>query len=279
MGLDPPTLTTLTHLLKTFTLTSSPRLVLALRPQDPLPEWITHIIYLGPSLRVAFQGLKDVVLQDVKNLALTKTAGSPNTAVFFSDTSCQKLGSLLINQEVGEGASQTSRGKEKLKADKEHTDSILTYAMQASPGEPLVEMEGVRVAYGQKQILGDWEQNIDGHLRSGLWWTIRRGERWGMFGPNGIDLISAVLHSLYTNHIQGLARLRYYPWFAQTILRHTHFRLRSLAELAFLDLANPVYLFLIFKLALDIPRLRFTHFSHATSLYAMHWKVPGQILS
>lgn len=51
--------------------------------------------------------------------------------------------------------------------------------------EPLVEMENVNVRYGARQILGGWKQNFNGKERDGLWWTIRRGERWGVFGPNG----------------------------------------------------------------------------------------------
>lgn len=51
--------------------------------------------------------------------------------------------------------------------------------------EPLVEMENVNVRYGARQILGGWKQDFNGKERDGLWWTIRRGERWGVFGPNG----------------------------------------------------------------------------------------------
>ena len=52
-------------------------------------------------------------------------------------------------------------------------------------GEPLVEMSGVIVKYGDKQVLGDWIQIIDGQPKKGLWWRICRGQRWGVFGPNG----------------------------------------------------------------------------------------------
>ena len=52
-------------------------------------------------------------------------------------------------------------------------------------GETLVEMHDVCVKYGDKLALGGWKQEIDGTPREGLWWTVRRGERWGVFGPNG----------------------------------------------------------------------------------------------
>lgn len=55
----------------------------------------------------------------------------------------------------------------------------------SSSNEPLIEMTGVKVVYGEKAVLGDWEQTIDDSRKEGLWWTVRRGQRWGIFGPNG----------------------------------------------------------------------------------------------
>lgn len=52
-------------------------------------------------------------------------------------------------------------------------------------GEAIVEMEGVRIKYGTNSVLGDWQQNVDGAPKDGLWWTVRRGQRWGIFGANG----------------------------------------------------------------------------------------------
>lgn len=57
-----------------------------------------------------------------------------------------------------------------------------------SNNEALVEMQGVCVRYGDKEVLGSWEQEINGQGKKGLSWSIRRGERWGVFGPNGTYL-------------------------------------------------------------------------------------------
>lgn len=41
--------------------------MLSLRTQDPIPEWITHILFLGKDLKITHQGPKEVVgkqLQD-----------------------------------------------------------------------------------------------------------------------------------------------------------------------------------------------------------------------
>lgn len=52
-------------------------------------------------------------------------------------------------------------------------------------GEFLVEMDGVKVQYGDQVALGGWKCSIDGNLKEGLYWSVRRGDRWGIFGPNG----------------------------------------------------------------------------------------------
>ena len=59
-----------------------------------------------------------------------------------------------------------------------------------STNEAIVEMEGVCVRYGDKEVLGSWEQEVGGQAKKGLSWTIRRGERWGVFGPNGMCFVA-----------------------------------------------------------------------------------------
>jgi ABC-type molybdenum transport system ATPase subunit/photorepair protein PhrA len=56
---------------------------------------------------------------------------------------------------------------------------------QVPIGEPIVEMEGVRIAYGGNAVLGDWQQEVDGVQKQGLHMSIHRGQRWGIFGANG----------------------------------------------------------------------------------------------
>ena len=56
----------LNPLLHNLARTNSPRLVLALRPQDPLPDWITHLVYLGPNLKVAQQGSREEVYRKIQ---------------------------------------------------------------------------------------------------------------------------------------------------------------------------------------------------------------------
>lgn len=56
---------------------------------------------------------------------------------------------------------------------------------ERSISEPIVEMQGVRIAYGQNSVLGEWQQDVNGKSQPGLHWNVHRGERWGIFGANG----------------------------------------------------------------------------------------------
>jgi ABC-type molybdenum transport system ATPase subunit/photorepair protein PhrA len=62
MGLDPPTLVTLSPILRELACKAAPRLILALRPQDPIPDWITHLMILGTDKTIALMGEKEKVL-------------------------------------------------------------------------------------------------------------------------------------------------------------------------------------------------------------------------
>jgi ABC-type molybdenum transport system ATPase subunit/photorepair protein PhrA len=182
MGLDPPTVAGLSPLLQSLAAKSSPRLVLSVRPQDPIPDWITHIAYLRMNCQVEAMGEKDVVMgklreyvRGVWHKGLPEDPGLPAHAL--SD-----MGKVLTGQGiVGEGFSYELDAKSESGRDR-------TKAVSAAPaadlGEPVVEMSGCRVRYGDRIALGNWKGEQAGQT-DGLHWTVRRGERWGVFGPNG----------------------------------------------------------------------------------------------
>lgn len=72
-------------------------------------------------------------------------------------------------------------------------------------GEPLVEMDGVRVQYGSKPVLGDWVQGIGEERLKGLYWTVRRGQRWAITGPNGSGK-TTLLSLITSDHPQAYAQ-------------------------------------------------------------------------
>lgn len=155
MGLDPPTIKAISLLLHRLAEAQEPRILLSLRPQDPLPTWITHVVCLGPELRVAHQGVKWEVLS-------AKGVGT----VARNDINAGNLGAGKLPLSSREGLPR--RGES-----------------AGSEGEPIVEMRDIRVQYGHKVVLGNWQEVIDGEQRQGFNWTVRRGQRWVVCGLNG----------------------------------------------------------------------------------------------
>jgi ABC-type molybdenum transport system ATPase subunit/photorepair protein PhrA len=184
MGLDPPTLTTLSPLLYRLAAANAPRLVLTLRPQDPIPDWITHLIFLQGNCEIAFSGPKADVLSAVKEQAASHSE--------FHVQSLHEVGRELTDHGIIE-----PEGPEAIQ---QNGSGAGTQPNQPE-GEALVEMSGVRVSYGPKTVLGNWKQDVNGKSEDGLWWTVRRGERWGIFGPNGSGK-TTILSLICSDHPQ-----------------------------------------------------------------------------
>ncbi len=198
MGLDPPTLMTLSPLLQGLAAANAPRLVLTLRPQDPIPDWITHLIFLQGNCDVAFSGRKGDFLRALRDYS------SERSNFHIPAQSIHEVGRELTSHGIVEpqpvgSLPQTSNEKKISVADEEE----LNVGEKNSPrlDEPLVEMSGVRVSYGTKTVLGNWEHEVDGEVKRGLWWTIRRGQRWGIFGPNGSGK-TTILSLICSDHPQ-----------------------------------------------------------------------------
>ena len=154
MGLDPNTLVTLSGVLRQLAERQQPRLVISLRPEDGVPEWISHLVAIDDQLRVLAQGEKKGVLGAFNN---------QHARVFHVEE----------HSSVKQVSGRLSR------------DGFAQHSPPLAPGEALVEMQGVKVSYGDKTVLGDWPQQVAGEPRSGLWWSLHRGQRAGIFGPNG----------------------------------------------------------------------------------------------
>ncbi|KAL9000081.1 MAG: hypothetical protein Q9169_001156 [Polycauliona sp. 2 TL-2023] len=153
MGLDPPTIKSISSLLRRLAQAQAPRIVLSLRPQVPVPEWITHVVRLGPELRVAGQGPKYPMLRRVG----VAPANSKES-------------------KAGDDDASKPLSREGLPLGGESSDTH---------GEAIVEMRDICVRYGDKVVLGNWQQLIDGEQRQGFNWTVLRGQRWLICGLNG----------------------------------------------------------------------------------------------
>jgi ABC-type molybdenum transport system ATPase subunit/photorepair protein PhrA len=202
MGLDPPTLLTLSPMLERLAKTNTPRLVLSLRPQDPIPDWITHLLYLKGDCEVAYHGPKEDVLNELQEYVTKVKRGEAEADIHMPLHSMHEVGRMLTKRGILDHVAPPSQ---QLPSKQTVPLSRDGYELEeiGSPevGEPLVEMQGAHVAYGTKSVLGNWQQKVNGEVKDGLWWTIRRGERWGIFGPNGSGK-TTILSLICSDHPQ-----------------------------------------------------------------------------
>lgn len=189
MGLDPPTVSSLSPLLQSLAEKSSPRLVLSARPQDPLPEWITHLIYLRTDCQIGSMGPKEEVLDGLQKYVHGVKSGALTEDETMPTQPLAEVGRVLPSDGKSHGANASAVSVQALKPVNE-------------AAEPLVEMDGCQIRYGDKIALGNWTQTVDGAEKKGLIWTVRRGERWGVFGPNGSGK-TTIVSMLSSDHPQS----------------------------------------------------------------------------
>ncbi|KAH9882130.1 hypothetical protein J1614_001302 [Plenodomus biglobosus] len=181
IGLDPIVTKNISKMLHRLAEANAPRIVLSLRPQDSIPEWITHIVYAGEDGQIETSGPKEGVFQHLKSRYEESET---------SDPAVGELSPRLV--ELREAGRQLSQ-KGGFQSDSAETSSTVLSrdgyekldTAQVLIGEPIVEMEGVHISYGKNSVLGDWQQDINGTSRQGLYWNVHRGQRWGIFGANG----------------------------------------------------------------------------------------------
>ena len=204
VGLDPPTLQILSSLLHRLAKSKSPRIILTLRPQDTLPDWITHVLCLNSDGSIAFQGVSGTFLAK-KDEGLVAGDGQQIYVGFQPILSMSKN---LPKESLGSENHEQSQQVEKeemassqasiagfnigrdTRSEREGDPQTQIHGLQLPNTEPLVQMEGVEVKYGDRKILGNWKQDVGGVAKDGLWWTVSRGDRLGIFGPNGITWLS-----------------------------------------------------------------------------------------
>ncbi|KAI1763153.1 P-loop containing nucleoside triphosphate hydrolase protein [Hypoxylon sp. FL1150] len=180
MGLDPPTVAGLSPLLHGLASKASPRLILSARPQDPIPDWITHLAYLKGNCQVGAIGEKQAVLDELRGYVRRIWNGSSKEDENLAVHNLVHVGRVLTGRGIH---GEPLMGEEAVKpGETTHTPDGATPRII---GDPIVEMDGCKVQYQDKIALGNWKQSVDGIEKEGLVWTVRRGERWGIFGPNG----------------------------------------------------------------------------------------------
>ncbi|ORY18288.1 hypothetical protein BCR34DRAFT_553979 [Clohesyomyces aquaticus] len=190
IGLDPFVSKHISSVLQRLAEANAPRIVLSLRPQDVIPEWITHIVYAGEDGKVDALGPKEEVFRYLKQ----QYEDIEQSPVSRQNPEHDLDPKLVEIREVGRHLSE--KGDFEADPTEPQTTSIPILSRDGYPqtdtsttplGAPVVEMEGVNIKYGSTSVLGNWTQSTtsSGNPTSGLWWTVRQGQRWGIFGPNG----------------------------------------------------------------------------------------------
>lgn len=206
MGLDPATTRSISNLLHRLAEKQSPRLVLALRPQDRVPDWISHIIMVGNSHQVLQQGTKSEIhatleawqTMPVKGYRIPKDAEKRDKLLEFR--------AHMESGNLDEQLLQDFALNQTKKSSKQGATFL--------GGEALIELDGVRVQYGDKVVLGDWKQKVDDEIKDGLHWRVRRGQRWAILGANGsgkttlLSLITSDHPQAYSQPIKMFGRSR-----------------------------------------------------------------------
>lgn len=199
MGLDPPTVQMLAKILQRLAESHSPRLVLSLKPDEEYPAWITHVAYLNSDYTLHSQGPRRDVAQKIIQLSKSFSDRNYETLTRKELDTISVAVHLQANEPYPESLTtvgerqlyhRTRRAEGKEIVDNNalrSRDGFTANPMPLPPpGEPLVEMKGVNVKYNGKSVLGNWSQVVNGEPKDGLWWNVCRGQRWGVFGPNGI---------------------------------------------------------------------------------------------
>jgi ABC-type molybdenum transport system ATPase subunit/photorepair protein PhrA len=183
IGLDPIVTKHISKVLHRLAEANAPRIVLSLRPQDTVPEWITHIVYAGEDGKVDTLGPKEEVFAYLKK---------QYEDIEASSKSGKQLEAKLIElREVGRHLSESGTFTTNTPTSSPSTTKLSRDGYSeidstpSSPGEPIVEMCGVRIKYGTNAVLGDWHQDINNTKQPGLHFTLSRNSRWGVFGANG----------------------------------------------------------------------------------------------
>ena len=194
LGIDPLSQRIMSPLLFLMSRRSGPQIILALQPQDEVPRWITHVVYLGPGCTVKHMGSKEDVVEAAVQCGDPINLGNQVRSKWrkhrLESQEELKEDALAIKQDSGDtGSPGNSTSRPAMPRNMNRWDmnyDVSGPPVDVSEEEPLIEMRGIKVSYGDRTVLGNWQQDVGGHPEDGLWWNINRGERWGIFGPNGM---------------------------------------------------------------------------------------------
>ena len=195
-GLDPPTIFSVSHFLQEiaprpqnwFALATTP--VLAFRPKDPVPSWVDNVAVLGEEYNVLSMGPREDVIKEMQEVH--------NTTLNTSQPWDPKGG---LFEEVWKGVDMLGEQEEIVSPDTPATPDTTSPTTPAiapinadtrTGKEALVSLSKIMVKYGDSPPR---------YVLQNFTWTIRRGDRWGLFGRNGSGK-TTLLSLLTSDHPQ-----------------------------------------------------------------------------
>lgn len=172
MGLDPPSVRLLSGLLEGLARECRPQVMLSLRAGDEVPKWVTHLVAVEGVEGVRAMGRREVVV------------------------------GVLEREGWGDREREVEGGGE----ERVSVDGLPKRFGERTLGEMVVEMKKVRISYGERSVLGAWEDGLD--------FSLRQGQRLAILGPNGsgkttlLSLITSDHPQSYAQDVRILGRSR-----------------------------------------------------------------------
>ncbi|KAI5861626.1 P-loop containing nucleoside triphosphate hydrolase protein [Durotheca rogersii] len=207
MGLDPNAVLTLNETIGKLARKSlTTQIVLSARPQDPIPNWVTHLVYLKNDGDIASIGPKEEALAVLKGYANSMLRGASPDLIKVSLDDLAHMGRAITTRGLQAGSF--------LNKPVQRPSTACSPIVDQEEGEVLVKLDGCQVKYEDQVGIWEWSENARGAKKAGLVWTLRRGQRWGIFGPNGsgkttlISLITSEHPQAYSLPIEVFGRSR-----------------------------------------------------------------------
>nr|POE66640.1 putative abc transporter atp-binding protein [Quercus suber] len=198
MGLDPLSRISIDKALRNLSKSTGIGLVLGFtKDYNEITSWLTDLVAIKPDSSIFYSGAYPPL--EAAGFAANPDMDELLTGVVDAER-------LTFEEKKGKMAT--------VSGDSRSRDGFSQSSPPLPPGEAVVKMQGVRVSYGDKTVLGDWSHVVDGEHRPGLWWSLHRGQRYGIFGPNGsgkttmLSLITSDHPQTYSLPIEIFGRSR-----------------------------------------------------------------------
>jgi ABC-type molybdenum transport system ATPase subunit/photorepair protein PhrA len=241
MGLDPMARELLSDLLLRLADARNPRVLLSLKPDEDIPEWITHVALIDQNYKLDSQGPRDLVFEDLQRReaevrarvsSTHSTQATPDMLALLNlakhlhrhtkkgkKTRLSTLRSLdrrwkLREKDLAGTPKKAISSGEAEETNTDDVDKTRSAAYETISRDAFPPLDTRRSTVGSpvielagvqvrygNNIVLGDWKNHSPKRTKGLYWTVRRGERWGVFGPNGSGK-TTLLSLLTSDHPQ-----------------------------------------------------------------------------